>query len=106
MDPQYERQQVYDSQEIDLDCVKISEAIQELTSYMEQGYERIDVETYESYGSTYHKISVTRKRMESDEEYERRMNQIKASHRREREQYEKLKAKFEPHLMPSTHAIP
>ncbi len=99
MDAQYERQQVHDSQEIDLDCVKISDAIQELTSYMERGYERIDVESYESYGSTYHKITVVRRRIETDEEYERRIGHIKVSQRREREHYEQLKAKFEPHLL-------
>ena len=81
-----------------LDCVRISEVIERLTHYSEGGYELIGIETYHDHGHglTYCKVVVSRKHMETGEEFEGGVQDIKSRERLDREHYERLKARFEP----------
>ncbi len=93
------RREVTDYKDIkyDIDCAKLSVAIKNLQNLLEEyGDVEIDISAQEDYGSSwYATVTIPVKRLETDEEVNRRLT---AEHRRlewERQQYEQLKEKFE-----------
>lgn len=91
------RQFIYDSLKVNSqEYGDLTKMIEKLTELRAEGYTRLEVDLEEEYQETYPVVSVTRQRLETDEEYEARQ-QLAAKHREIRRQaYLSLKGEFEP----------
>lgn len=90
-----QKKYVEDSTEIYIN-EDIDDLIETLRDLRAKGYERIEVESYEQYGSITTETKAIKRRLETDEELEARVQRTKHYENVERQQYERLKAKFEP----------
>jgi hypothetical protein len=92
------RQFIYDSLELNSQgCGDLTKMIEKLTELRAEDFTGFTVDVEEEEGQEAYPIAkVTRKRLETDEEYEARQ-QLAARHRKHRRQaYLRLKAEFEP----------
>lgn len=78
------------------DMVSIDTLIAELHDLQAQGWEKVETDRYNDYGDDVFTISATKSRPETDEEFARRRAIAESNEQREREQYLRLRAKYEP----------
>ena len=80
----------------DLRWSSLDAAVERLTDLQAKGYTGFDAEAYgRQYGDTEVTLTVSRVRLENDEEYEVRMKRTEFLEKREYEHFLALKAKFE-----------
>jgi hypothetical protein len=95
------RQNILDSVDVsDLKWSSLNAVIERLAELQSQGYTGFDVEAGERYGDPCVKLTVTKQRLENDEEYGKRMKQEETWRKREYAQFLALKAKFEDPTKP------
>lgn len=91
------RQTILDNVDVsDLKWSSLNAVVERLTELQAQGYTAFDAETHEEWGDSVVTIKVTKQRLETDEEYARRLGYLEADRKRQYEAYLALKAKFEP----------
>ena len=95
------RQNVFDRVDVsDLRWSSLDAVIERLTELRSQGYTGFDAEAQEEWGDHCVGLTVTRRRLENDEEYEQRIKIEKANEKRDYAIFLALKAKFEDPTKP------
>jgi hypothetical protein len=93
------RREVTDYKDIkyEIDCAKLSVAIKNLQDLLEEyGDVEIDISAQEDYGSSwYATVTIPVKRLETDEEVNRRITAEQRRYEWDRQQFEQLKKRFE-----------
>lgn len=93
----------YDLTQTEYGCIygvdmSVKELIKNLIEAEKLGAENINIEAYNSYGSSYLEITLTKEREETNEEFNQRINELKRQEdirkKRELEQLHKLELKY------------
>lgn len=91
-----QRTKIEDSKEIYIDGMDLPDLKAKIEKLIDEGYEYVSVNTYMNYECPSTDIKAVKYRMETDEELARRQARYDEYEKRDRIQYERLKAKFDP----------
>ncbi len=100
------KERITDRKVIYITGMPLDEVVEKILQLKGEGWEELKQDYDDEYDCITTKIEATRMRLETDEEFEARVQAMKERERWEREHYERLKARFEPQLPHSTHAAP
>lgn len=91
-----QRTKIEDSKEIYIDGMDLPDLKAKIEKLIDEGYEHVSVNTYMYYECPSTDIKAVKYRMETDEELAMRQARYDEYERRDRDHYERLKAKFDP----------